>query len=73
MSKLLETFKSIFGYATSTGYELVIEQHPDGAFYIMRGSEIFAGPYATAAAAKGQRTRYLNGYSAASRRPTKEA
>jgi hypothetical protein len=67
MGKLLETFKAIFTNVKDV--ELTIGQHPDGAFYIMQGAKIFAGPYATAAAAKGQRTRYLKGYTAASRRP----
>ena len=58
-------FRWIGGEKTQT---LVIEQHPDG-WFIMDGPNVFAGPYATVGAAKGQRTRYLKGYSAASRRP----
>lgn len=38
-------------------------------YYIMDGNKVFAGPYKTEGAAKGQLTRYLKGYTPASRRP----
>jgi hypothetical protein len=42
---------------------------PSHGWYIIDGKEILAGPYKTEGAAKGQRTRYVKGYSPASRRP----
>lgn len=45
------------------------DNFPHEEWFIMDGTDIFAGPYKTEGAAKGQLTRYLKGYTPASRRP----
>jgi hypothetical protein len=49
---------------------LTIEFHDEEVpgWFIMDGSTFFAGPYKTKGAATGQLTRYLKGYTPASRR-----
>ena len=65
-SGLKGLFRWLGGEKTSN---LMVKKYPDGAFYIEDNGDIFAGPYKTAGAAKGQLTRYLKGYTPASRRP----
>lgn len=65
---VLNGLKALFHLRGGKKSLLTIEQTNAG-FYIMDGEEVFAGPYKTAGAAKGQRTRYLKGYTPASRRP----
>jgi hypothetical protein len=74
-SKLLETFKKFFTNVQTNELTIVsgLDEFDRPSYYIARNGAIFAGPYTTEAAAKGQRTRYLKGYTPASRRPVETA
>lgn len=66
---ILSGLKALFRSTGGKNNELTVRKMADGVYYIMDGNDPFAGPYRRESDAKGQLTRYLKGYTAASRRP----
>ncbi len=71
LSGLLGLFRSLGGKKNQEKQPLKVD-NLNGLWFIMDGDDIFAGPYKTEGAAKGQLTRFLKGYTPASRRPVQE-